>query len=356
MEKWKDILRKSISSPEELTEYLDVDIEEIREVIDVYPMRITPYMLDLIKEKDDPIARQVIPSRDEIFNQFGSDDPLNENTDSPVVNLVHRYPDRALLIVTNQCPAYCRFCTRKRLVGRPDFVTNGTIYRGIEYIREHKEIRDVILSGGDPLLLTDELLERILRSLRDIPHVEIIRIGTRIPCTLPQRITSGLCKVLKRYHPVYINLHFNHPDEITPESRQATEMLADTGIPLGCQTVLLKGINDDPDTMKRLMHRLLEIRVRPYYLYQADIVNGTDHFRTTVECGLDVIRSLHGFTSGLAIPNYVIDTPGGGGKITILPNDFVLHFDNKEIILKNYENNTYKYPQITEPMVKISSS
>jgi len=268
--------------------------------------------------------------------------------DSPVPNLVHRYPDRVLLMVTTQCPIYCRFCTRKRLIGQPGYVTKQTIQQGIDYIAQHTEVRDVILSGGDPLLLSDDYLEWVLKSLRAIPHLELIRIGSRVPGSLPQRITKKLCRMLKRYHPLYMNLHFNHPDEITPESKKACERLADAGIPLGSQTVLLKGVNDDPETMKTLMQKLLSIRVKPYYLYQADITKATDHFRTSVETGLNIMRHLRGFTSGMAVPHYVIDAPGGGGKIAVLPPDYVLAFNDKEVILKNYEGQVYRYPQASE--------
>jgi lysine 2,3-aminomutase len=264
---------------------------------------------------------------------------------SPVPHLVHRYPDRALLMVTNQCPIYCRFCTRKRLVGKPGFLKKGELDRAIAYLREHTEVRDVILSGGDPLLLPDYLLERVLKALRTIPHLELIRIGSRVPGTLPERITPKLCELVKKYHPLYMNLHFNHPDELTPAVKAACGMLADAGIPLGAQTVLLKGVNDDPDVMKRLMHQLLLARVKPYYLYQADLTKGTNHFRTTIETGMTIIRELQGHTSGMAVPHFVIDAPGGGGKIPILPPDYLMHLDDDGAMLKNYEQKTFHYPQ-----------
>jgi len=238
---------------------------------------------------------------------------------------------------------YCRFCTRKRAVGRPlKRITMNDILKGIEYIRVHKEVRDVILSGGDPLLLKDEVLEDIIRRIRNIRHVEIIRIGTRVPCTLPQRITPELCNMLKKYHPLYINTHFNHPREITSESKRACEMLADAGIPLGNQSVLLKGVNDNPEVMKELVHKLLMMRVKPYYLYQTDPARGTDHFRTKIKVGLDIIRELRGFTSGMAVPQFIIDAPGGGGKIPLLPEYVVSHADDR-IVLKNYANKIYEY-------------
>jgi len=258
---------------------------------------------------------------------------------------VHRYPDRVLLMVTNQCPIYCRFCTRKRLVGKPGFLKKGELDRAIQYLREHQEVRDVILSGGDPLLLPDHLLERIFKALRTIPHLELIRIGSRVPGSLPERITPKLCEMVKKYHPIYMNLHFNHPDELTPKVKAACGMLADAGIPLGAQTVLLKDVNDDPEIMKRLVHQLLLVRVKPYYLYQADLTKGTNHFRTTVETGLNIIKALQGYTSGMAVPHFVIDAPGGGGKIPLLPDNYLVHLDEDGALLRNYENKTFHYPQ-----------
>jgi lysine 2,3-aminomutase len=248
-------------------------------------------------------------------------------------------------MVTNQCPIYCRFCTRKRLVGKPGFIKKGDLDKAIAYLRVHTEVRDVILSGGDPLLLPDHLLDRVLKSLRSIPHLEIVRIGSRVPGTLPQRITPKLCEIVKKYHPIYMNLHFNHPDELTPEVIDACGRLADAGVPLGAQTVLLKGVNDDPEIMKRLMHKLLLARVKPYYLYQADLTKGTNHFRTTVETGLEIIRALQGHTSGMAVPHFVIDAPGGGGKIPMLPGDYLVHMDDEGVVLNNYEQKTFRYPQ-----------
>jgi len=344
MEDWQCLLKKSITSIDELSKYFDEDnFSEIDKVLQKYPMLVNPYYLSLIKEKDDPIWKQAIPDIRELKDYGGMEDPLNEEVDSPVQNLTHRYPDRVLLLVSQQCATYCRFCTRKRKVGSKHLVSSKTIEKGIEYIKEHSEIRDVILSGGDPLLLSDEIIDNILKSLKAIPHVEIIRIGTRVPCTLPQRITEKLCQILKKYHPIYINTHFNHPDEVTSESKLACELLADAGIPLGNQTVLLKGVNDKPEVMKKLMQKLLTIRVKPYYLYQADLVMGTGHFRTSVESGLEIIHSLRGYTSGLCVPHFVIDAPSGGGKIALLPESIV-DFDDKEIAIKNYKGEIYKYP------------
>ena len=345
MEEWRRILAQSIVKPQDLAERFGVDEKDIEAIVGPYPMRITPTVLGTIKEKGDAIWKQVVPEIAELADIDAEDDPLEEDLMSPVPHLVHRYPDRVLLMVTNQCPIYCRFCTRKRLVGKPGFLKKGELNRAITYLREHREVRDVILSGGDPLLLPDYLLERVFKALRTIPHLELIRIGSRVPGTLPQRITPKLCEMVKKYHPIYMNLHFNHPDELTPEVKTACGMLADAGVPLGAQTVLLKGVNDDPEIMKRLVHQLLLARVKPYYLYQADLTKGTNHFRTTVETGLTIIKALQGHTSGMAVPHFVIDAPGGGGKIPLLPDDYLVHMDEKGAILKNYENKTFHYPQ-----------
>lgn len=342
MDEWKTLIRETIKTPEELAETLNIDLEEIKSVHDKFPLRINPYYLSLIKEKDDPIWKQAIPSHLELQGS-GVNDPLEEEHNSPVHQIIHRYPDRVLFYVSSECSMYCRFCTRKRRVGDPSSIHNDGIDNGIEYIRNHTEIRDVIISGGDPFMLSDSSLDYILTKLRDIKHVEILRIGTRMPVTLPQRITEDLCKMLKKHHPLFINTHFNHPDEITKESKKACKMLANVGIPLGNQSVLLKGVNDDPETMKKLVQKLLSIRVKPYYIYQADLVTGTDHFRTTVQKGLDIIKALRGHTSGLAVPHFVIDAPGGGGKIAIIP-DPVKYHNEKEILLENYEGKTFTYP------------
>jgi lysine 2,3-aminomutase len=342
MEKWKWLVKESITRPEDLAAVLEVDVEEIKRVSKEFPLRITPYYLSLIREKGDPIWKQVIPDIQELSGE-GYDDPLHEENDSPVACITHRYPDRALFYVSATCALYCRFCTRKRKVSDPKSVSDQEIQNGIDYIKNHREIRDVIVSGGDPLMLPDEKIDFILGRLRSIPHVQILRIGTRVPVTLPQRITEQLCAVLEKYHPLFINTHFNHPREITQESRRACGMLAIAGIPLGNQSVLLRGVNDSPKVMKQLVHKLLTARVRPYYIYQADLVRGTEHFRTSIKKGLEIIRSLRGFTSGLAIPHYVIDAPGGGGKIALIPNPVIQETDD-EIILKNFEGNLYKYP------------
>jgi len=344
MEEWIRLARETITNPEKLAEILDLDVKEVRRVHKEFPLRVNPYYLGLIEKKDDPIWKQVIPDVREIIST-GVEDPLAEEEDSPVSSIVHRYPDRVLFYVNYMCPVYCRFCTRKRKVGNPHSIPSNGVELGLEYIRQHHEIRDVIISGGDPLMLSDGKVESILSELRKIEHVEIIRLGSRMPVALPQRITPELCSMLKKYHPLYLNTHFNHPAEITPESKKACEMLADAGIPLGNQSVLLRGVNDDAKVMKELVQKLLTIRVKPYYIYQADLVMGADHFRTSVAEGLEIIEALRGHTSGLAVPHYVIDAPKGGGKIAIIPNP-IISFDDNEIILKNYEGNIYNYPNM----------
>jgi lysine 2,3-aminomutase len=344
METWECLVKESITTPEALAKFLNVDVAEIKLVHKDFPLRINPYYLSLIKKKDDAIWKQAVPDVKELTTT-GFDDPLSEEEQSPVPNLVHRYPDRVLLYVSAVCSMYCRFCTRKRKVGDPESIPRNALEMGFEYIRKHAEIRDVIISGGDPLMLSDERIDYILKNLRAIPHVQIIRIGSRMPVTLPQRITENLCAILKKHHPLYVNTHFNHPDEITPESSKACAMLADSGIPLGNQSVLLKGINDNPGIMKKLVQKLLAIRVRPYYIYQADLVKGTDHFRTSVQTGLNIIKALRGFTSGLAVPHYVIDAPGGGGKIAVIPEPVVAYEHDGTVVLRNFKGALCRYPK-----------
>jgi lysine 2,3-aminomutase len=351
---WKKILRKSVSSPEELSLLFGLEFDQMKEICEKYPAMINPYYLSLIKEKDDPIYKQSIPSMQELRDFCGEEDPLHEEPEHQVRKNVpglvtHRYPDRVLFRVSNKCAMYCRFCTRKRKVG--DLSKQPTwaeIQKAIAYIKNHEEIRDVLFSGGDPLMLDDILLDKIIGSVYNILKYRknsMIRIGTRIPCVLPQRITPELCDVLKKYQPIYINTHFNHPSEITEQSRKACGMLADAGIPLGCQTVLLKGVNDNPETMKELMQGLVNMRVKPYYIYQADPVKGTNHFRTRVEKGLEIYESIRGHTSGLCVPSFVIDAPGGGGKIPILP-DYLQGITDEGVLLKNYEGKLFFYPQV----------
>jgi len=352
MESWQKLLSDSVVKVEDLpflSDTSDAYKEKLRKVAKVFPIRINSYFRDQIKEENDPMWRQVVPTLEELDDFLSEEellesDPLNEEGDMPVPELVHRYPDRVLLMVNNHCPIICRFCTRKRKIGFPGIVTRETLRQGIDYIRKHTEIRDVILSGGDPLLVPDKELDRILSELRSIPHLEIIRIGTRVPGALPQRITEDLCSILKKHHPLYFNIHFNHPDEITPEVEKACNMLADAGIPLGSQTVLLKGVNDDTQIMRKLMLKLLKMRVKPYYIYQADMTLGTDHFRTTVEKSLSIMKDLQGHISGMGVPYFVIDAPGGGGKVRLLP-DMVLEHNDKEVVIKNYQGKVYRYPQ-----------
>jgi len=348
VEDWKQILRESIIRPEQILERFKIPVEPLRAVVAKYPMRVSKYYFDLIEEVDDPIWKQCIPSPFELEDPHGSEDPLNEEGDSPVPGLIHRYPDRVLMCVSNSCAMYCRFCTRKRQVGRPVVnLSKDVLLEQIKYVEKTLGIRDVLLSGGDPLMLPDEKIKFLLRKLRAISHVEILRIGSRIPCTLPQRITPKLCDILKENHPLYVNVHFNHPREITEESERACGLLADAGIPLGNQSVLLRGVNDDPEVMKNLVQKLIRIRVKPYYLFQMDLVKGTYHFRTRIETGLKIIESLIGYTSGFAVPRYVIDAPGGGGKIPVQP-DYLLGIQEDKIILRNYEGKVYTYPQIPQ--------
>ncbi len=310
------------------------------------PVAVTPYYLGTVAVSGSAGLRRCIePSAGEFLTGPGEcADPLGEDGHSPVPGIVHRYPDRVLFLVTDYCSTYCRYCTRSRLVGRtnrPPRIKDWK--RAMSYIRKTSTVRDVLLSGGDPLTLSDQRLDWLLTELRAIPHVEIIRIGTKVPAVLPQRVTPELTAMLRKHHPLFMSLHFAHPDELTQETAQACSMLADAGIPLGSQTVLLKGVNDDVPTMKRLMQGLLKIRVRPYYLYQCDPIPGSGHFRTPVETGLEIIRGLRGHTSGYAVPSYVIDAPGGGGKIPLLPEYYVGR--NRDVVfLKNYEGKTYEYP------------
>jgi lysine 2,3-aminomutase len=348
METWESLLARSITTPEQLSRIADVDLAVVRRIHETFPLRINPYYFSLIKTKGDAMWKQAIPDIAEL-DPSGQTDPLMEEEQSPVPTIVHRYPDRVLFYVSASCAMYCRFCTRKRKVGDPDSLPCHSIEKGFDYIHSHSEIRDVIISGGDPLMLSDDKLDYILKALRKIKHVQILRIGSRMPVTLPQRITESLCTVLKRYHPLFLNTHFNHPDEITAESTKACQMLTDAGIPLGNQSVLLEGINDKPEIMLDLVRKLLSIRVRPYYLYQADLVKGTEHFRTPIQTGLDIIRALRGYTSGLAVPHYVIDTPGGGGKIALIPDPVVAFNSDGAIFLKDYNGNLRSYPGKTEP-------
>jgi lysine 2,3-aminomutase len=315
-------------------------IDGMKAVSSQFKLSITPYYASLVDMQSDhcPIKAQAIPSIVEA-DIVESDmlDPLEEDRDSPVPGLTHRYPDRVLLLITDVCSMYCRHCTRRRLVGQEDRTFDPTYFQqAIDYIATHSEIRDVIISGGDPLMVSDKKMEHVLKSLRAIPHVEIIRIGSRLPVVLPMRITPALIKMMRKYHPVYISTHFNHVKEITPESTKACNLLADGGFPVNNQTVLLRGVNDCPHVIKQLNQKLLTLRVRPYYLYQCDLSKGISHFRTSLGSGIQIIEALRGHTSGLAVPTFVVDLPGGGGKVPVMPNYMITRSDDKTV-LRNYE-------------------
>ena len=347
---WRWQARNRVRTRQQLEQMLVLSDEE-REGLErsgtMLPVSITPYYMSLLSLDDaqQPLRRTVIPTAHEFTHTPGeANDPLGEEHDSPVPGLVHRYPDRVLLLALDFCSSYCRYCTRSRVVGQGEIVPNEQrLERAFEYIRRTPTIRDVLLSGGDPLFLSDERLDWILTRLRAIPHVEFVRIGTKMPAVLPQRITRDLCRMLRKHHPLWMSLHFTHPEECTPETFQACTRLADAGIPLGSQTVLLKGVNDNVDTMKRLMHGLLKMRVRPYYLYQCDPITGSSHFRTSVSKGLEIIEGLRGHTTGYAVPTYVIDAPGGGGKIPLQPN-YVTGREGEDLMLRNYRGGSYRYP------------
>jgi lysine 2,3-aminomutase len=320
-------------------------------------LAITPYFFNLIDPADEdcPIRRQVIPRIEETHTApWEMSDPCGEDSHSPVPGLVHRYPDRVLFLVTDRCAAYCRYCTRSRLVSNASgYDFHPQFQQQIEYIRQHPAIRDVLLSGGDPLLLSDDKLEILLRELRSIPHVEFLRIGSRIPIFLPQRITPALCAMLRKYHPLFISIHSNHPHELTLEARAALGLLADAGIPLGNQSVLLRAVNDDVTVMKALMQKLLMCRVKPYYVYQCDLIAGSAHLRASVRQGLKIMDGLRGHTTGYAIPQYVIDAPGGGGKVPVNP-EYVLSRNADRVVIRNFENKIFEYPEAADgtPLVQ----
>lgn len=351
---WQWQLRNSITSVKQLQQYINLSPEEslaITNESQALPLRITPYYASLL-DKDNPsqaIRKSMVPTIYEFNVSKGeAPDPLSEEHDSPVPNLVHRYPDRALFLSTGFCSAYCRYCTRSHMVAKDKCHVGIQAWQpALNYLREHTEVRDVIVSGGDPLTMPDTHIEYLLSAIRQIPHIEIIRIGTKVPVVLPQRITKSLISILRKYHPLYMSIHFTHPDEFTPEVKEACTRIADAGIPMGSQTVLLKGINDSVETMKSLMHNLLKVRVRPYYIYQCDPIPGSAHFRTPVSKGIEIIKGLRGFTSGYAIPSFVIDAPGGGGKIPLLP-DYYQGYENGQVVLKNYEDKLFYYPDPVE--------
>jgi len=361
IEMWKDVTQEQfedfhwqtqnrITTLEKLKKIINVTNEEERAIKEglgeIFTMGITPYYALLMDPNDinDPIRRQAVPIIYELEKSlFDLEDPLAEDVDMPVPGVVHRYPDRVLFLVTDRCSVYCRHCTRSRMVSyRP--IPWSQIEMGLEYIKKHKEIRDVVVSGGDSLSLSDEKIEKLLQSLRSIDHVEIIRLGSRMPVTNPMRITEKLVNILKKYHPIYLNTHFNHPKEITKYSSKALNMLADAGVVLGNQTVLLRGVNDCPFVMKKLFQLLLKNRCRPYYIYQCDLTEGLEHFRTKVSKGIEIMEFLRGHTSGLAIPYFVVDAPGGGGKIPVMPN-YVISMSDSRVILRNYEGKIFMYPE-----------
>lgn len=347
---WRWQLANRLRSPEEIEEFIPLtDSEKQALGMDQrFAVAITPYYLSLIDSANPncPIRKQAIPTTREFsigINELS--DPLSEDAKSPVANLIHRYPDRVLIITTETCHMYCRHCTRRRRVGFHESAITPAVLEGIvNYIKNNAMIRDVLISGGDPLSLSDTQLEKIIQAIKTIEHVEVIRIGTRGPVTNPFRITDNLVNMLKKYHPLWINVQFNHYKEITDESTKACAKLADAGIPLGNQTVLLKGVNDSVEVQKKLVQRLVQIRVRPYYLYQCDLVEGLEHFRTPVARGIEIMEKLHGHTSGFAIPSFIIDAPGGGGKIPVLPQ-YILYQTPEKIVLRNYEGKVFAYPK-----------
>ena len=348
---WRWQLRQRIRKLDQLARIIRLSVDEKEAMLRLgghLPVGITPYYAALMHphDPDDPVRRMMVPVTGEFVRTQGEDDdPLAEDSHMPVPGLVHRYPDRVLFLVTNFCATYCRYCTRARMVGQTgEHHFNPEQYqRAIDYIAAHPEIRDVLLSGGDPLAMSDDRLEWILSRLRAIPHVDFLRIGTKIPAVLPSRVTPALCRMLRRYHPLWISIHFMHPAELTPETSQACQRLADAGIPLGSQTVLARGINDSVETMKELVRGLLKVRVRPYYIYQCDPISGSSHFRTPVEKGLEIIAGLRGYTTGYAVPTFVIDAPGGGGKIPLIP-DPVVGREGDYLLLRNYEGKVFRYP------------
>lgn len=348
-EDWQWQVKNRISTLEAISQIVKLTPEEeqgIKKASGRMMMAITPYWASLMDPDDPncPLRRQAIPTVAEShIGPHEMRDPCAEDRDSPADFLVHRYPDRVLLLSTEQCAMYCRHCTRRRLVGDKKETNNPNKFdKAIEYIRSNRKIRDVLISGGDPLMLEDDVLEGLIQKVRAVPHVEFLRIGTRVPVSLPQRITPAFVSMLKKYSPLFVSIHFNHPREVTRRCKVACDMLADSGIPLGSQTVLLKGINDRPYIMRKLLHELLRIRVRPYYIYQCDPVKGTQHFRTPVAVGINIIEKLRGHTSGYAVPTYVIDGPGGGGKIPVGPN-YVLSQAKGKYVLRNYKGKIYTY-------------
>lgn len=361
---WHWQMANRITTLEQLEEKIvlpTIEKNGIQQCLKRFRMAITPYYFSLMEPDNPncPIRKQAIPSIHELQSSATDfDDPLHEDEDSPVPGLTHRYPDRVLLLVTDQCGMYCRHCTRRRFAGTHDcHRSKKDLQKAFNYIKSHPEIRDVVLSGGDALAISDDMLEYLLASIRKISHVEIIRIGTRTPVVLPQRITPELVKMISKYHPVWVNTHFNHPKELTPEAETAITLLANAGIPLGNQSVLLKGVNDSPEIMKELVQKLVKNRIRPYYLYQCDLSKGIEHFRTSVSAGIHIIEMLRGHTSGLAVPTFVVDAPGGGGKIPLQPN-YLLSQSQNQVVLRNYEGVicVYNEPGVSKNTSKASSN
>src|SRR5215218_4889858 len=348
MSEWQKILKDdAVATLDKLAEKFGhdvIDVEALRPAFENFQMRITRESLSQIKEVGDANWTQFIPTVQELEIVDGVIDSLDVDADSPVPNITHRYPDRVLFLVSPVCASYCRFCTRRRKVGDPEKIPLNQYESAFEYIAAHPEVRDIILSGGDPMMLSDRRLEYIFQRLRAIPHVEIIRLGSRITSHLPERVTPEFCEMVQKYHPMFMNVHFNHPSELTPAAVAALDRLSRAGVSLGCQTVLLKGVNDDPHVMMKLMHELLKARVRPYYIYMADQVAGGEHFRTTIQKGLEIMQALRGWTSGLAVPQFVIDSPGGGGKVPLLP-EYLESITDDEVIFRNYEGKRFSYKQ-----------
>ncbi len=348
---WKWQASHTIKTLEELKEMITPTEDEIQGVLQCakyFKFSIPPYYASLMDPVDPncPIRMQAVPNvKETYFSGADLHDPLYEDIDAPAPHVTHRYPDRVLLLITDYCAMYCRFCTRRRFTAHEHGATPiRDLEPAFEYLEKAKEVRDVLLSGGDPLMVRDDYLENIIKRLREIDHIEIVRIGSRAPCTLPQRITPQLVTMLKKYHPMWLNTHFNHPKEITPEASKALAMLADAGIPLGNQSVLLRGINDCPTLQKELMHKLVMNRVRPYYIYQCDLSEGIEHFRTRVSKGLEIVEALRGHTSGFAVPLFIIDAPGGGGKVPLQPN-YLVSASDKKIVIRNYEGGIFSYPE-----------
>ena len=348
MEKWKQLLSRALTDPAEAARRFGVPEAALRRAAETFPLRISPHYLSLIREAGDPLYRQCVPDELELAPAPELlEDPLGEEAHSPAPCVVRRYVDHCLLLVSGECATHCRFCTRKRRFGCAARGAAGRaeLAAGIDCIRNTPEIRDVLVSGGDPLLLDDGELEAVLRELRAIRHVEIIRIGSRVPCMLPERVTRSLCRMLKKYHPLYMNVHFNHPAELAPPALEALGRLADAGVVLGSQTVLLRGVNDDPKVIRKLMEGLLAARVRPYYLLQMDLVRGGEHFRTPLETGVAIIDALRGHTSGLAVPHFIVDLPGGGGKVELVPQ-YLLRREGGRVIFRNHRGEECVYPEL----------